>query len=104
MSPRRKPTFPERVELAMQAQYEVVQAKEIGDDREPYVIAFEKLGTVRWLHAQSRDGVAAEVARAFHAGTQPYEGVDINTMELARRGWLLRHPRRLRPSQTGSNR
>lgn len=81
---RRKPTFPERADLAIQALNSIIAAKEKDDSLEPYAIAFAYLGTIGWLHSQSRDGVAAEAAASWRDGTRPYAGVSFIAAEYER--------------------
>ena len=81
----RKPTIPERVELAAHALDAITRAKKRGIRGEPYDIAFKELGSVHWLHRQSRDGIAAYAATCWIKGAKPYEGVNILAAENERR-------------------
>lgn len=48
-----------------------------------YDLAFRGLGKITWLHAQSRDGIAAYVAQCWTTGTQPYPEAATVDLQLA---------------------
>ncbi|MDH6681039.1 hypothetical protein M2284_005282 [Rhodococcus sp. LBL1] len=94
---KRKPTIPERAQLARAAvEYiEHYTAKE--PDASAYDLAFRGLGKIGWLHAQSRDGIAAYAAQCWATGQQPYAGhshYDLQLAELDRQA-QSRHNRRV---------
>ncbi|WP_280493879.1 hypothetical protein [Nocardia farcinica] len=85
--PRRKPTIPERAQLARAAVEYIAHYAEKEPDQEPYDLAFRGLGKIAWLHAQSRDGIAAYAAKCWVTGEEPYAGMshaDLEDAELGR--------------------
>lgn len=80
---RRKPTIPERVQLARAAVDYIEHYRAKGDESEPYDLAFRGLGKIGWLHAQSRDGIAAYAAGCWTAGEEPYAGWTTQDMDDA---------------------
>ncbi|MFI7531511.1 hypothetical protein [Nocardia salmonicida] len=83
---RRKPTIPERAELARAAVKYIAHHTEREPDQEPYDLAFRGLGKIIWLHAQSRDGIAAYAATCWITGEEPYAGMDSEDLAAAERG------------------
>ncbi|MFJ4651120.1 hypothetical protein ACIP5Y_07580 [Nocardia sp. NPDC088792] len=95
--PRRKPTIPERSQLARAAVEYIEHFRRKGENAEPYDLAFRGLGKIDWLHAQSRDGIAAYAARCWANGEQPYDGwtaQEMNEAELDRQA-QSQHNRRV---------
>ncbi|WKG13600.1 hypothetical protein QX204_34165 (plasmid) [Nocardia sp. PE-7] len=85
---RRKPTIPERAQLAHAAVEYIAYYAHREPDQEPYDLAFRGLGKIVWLHAQSRDGIAAYAARCWVTGEEPYAGTnraDLEAAECSRR-------------------
>lgn len=77
---RRKPRPHERAELyALCIQLAQVDTTQ----RRPYEVAFEWLGTVPWLHSQSRDGIAAAVSKFMHDVENGDGGVSPMEYQLA---------------------
>ncbi|MEV0773857.1 hypothetical protein [Nocardia salmonicida] len=83
---RRKPTIPERAQLTHAAMEYIAHHADREPDQEPYDLAFRGLGKIVWLHAQSRDGIAAYAAKCWITGEEPYEGMDQADLEDAERG------------------
>ncbi|MBF6102182.1 hypothetical protein IU510_29635 [Nocardia cyriacigeorgica] len=83
---RRKPTIPERAQLARAAVDYIAHHAEREPDQEPYDLAFRGLGKVSWLHAQSRDGIAAYAAKCWVTGEEPYAGMSPADLEDAEHG------------------
>ena len=84
---RRKPTIPERAQLARAAVEYIAHYAEREPDQGPYDLAFRGLGKIGWLHAQSRDGIAAYAAGCWVRGEEPYDGMtpaDLEDAELGR--------------------
>lgn len=85
--PRRKPTIPERKKLAVAAVEYIEHHTATQPDISAYDLAFRGLGKIDWLHAQSRDGIAAYAASCWHTGVAPYSDwtdTDLHDAELHR--------------------
>ena len=83
---RRKPSIPERAELARAAVEYIAHHADREPDQEPYDLAFRGLGKIVWLHAQSRDGIATYAAKCWITGEEPYAGMSPADLEDAERG------------------
>ncbi len=82
----RKPTVPERAQLARAAVEYIAHYIEREPDQGPYDLAYRGLGKIEWLHAQSRDGIAAYADKCWTAGEEPYAGMTEADLEDAERG------------------
>ena len=85
--PRRKPTVPERKKLAVAAVEYIEHYTVTQPDISAYDLAFRGHGKIDWLHAQSRDGIAAYAASCWHKGVAPYSDwtdTDLHDSELHR--------------------
>ncbi|GAA1653996.1 hypothetical protein [Nocardia ninae] len=83
---RRKPTIPERAQLARAAVDYIAHYTGREPDQEPYDLAFRGLGKIGWLHAQSRDGIAAYAATCWIKGEEPYAGMTAFDLQDAEHG------------------
>lgn len=85
--PRRKPTVAERKKLAVAAVEYIDFYASTQSEISAYDLAFRGLGKIDWLHAQSRDGIAAYAAACWHKGIAPYSDwtdTDLRDAELHR--------------------
>ena len=85
--PRRKPAIAERRKLAVAAVEYIEHHTVTQPDISAYDLAFRGLGKIDWLHAQSRDGIAAYAASCWHTGVAPYSDwtdTDLHDAELHR--------------------
>lgn len=78
---RRKPTVPERAQLARAAVEYIAHYIKKEPDQGPYDLAYRGLGKIGWLHAQSRDGIAAYAGKCWITGEEPY--ADMTDADLA---------------------
>ena len=94
---RRKPTIPERAKLTRAALEYIEYYTTKEPDASAYALAFRGLGKIAWLHAQSRDGIAAYAATCWTTWQEPYAGqrqFDFQIAELDRRA-QAQHNRRV---------